>query len=530
MSINTTTQINNSDNPPIEAVFGLHCQRFGTLPSLSQWCQINSYVQSYSPIKLLTVDILSELNILAEHPDCTLVVRVPTLGFTDPAFDYDVRPWFLTPVAINGYIAQTGTLEQCKVAQLWASDIAQNHFKLLFNQQGLLDYDKMSELAQSDVIFTTLQNIDYAYSLPTLLGEGLEKLPEKEWQIYQNAICFFPPPMAAEKYKIELILLNRKQEVIQKRSISLSSVSQSHLFVSHFETLHTHSTQPKSHDYLSIKAGMYVEQELPLSRYGYKIKILGQAKINLGRLFAYTQPVPYHFRPGLDYIKTKHIAQKQPDLYEYVLFFGLSFSAIKQLIQIVVSKDKFFKNHLISSVQQSSRTQNQYNNYYQHPDLLDKLYDLVTEACAHKTIPIYALSESFELSAIIFSKLMNLDTSQWDRHDQWVFERMIYEQLPNIYKNYDPMEVGFEWVDTIDRLLNEHPTDIDIQNNIDIVSGKLSAQQLIEIEIYLDDFDKSAFEKLEENTPSLILSKTLESTEFNQRYGKNSVIKNSLSL
>lgn len=530
MSINTTTQINNSDTPPIEAVFGVHCQRLGTLPSLSQWRQINSYVQSYSPIKLLTANILPELSILSEHPEYMLVVRVPTLGFTDPAFDYDLRPWFLTPVALNGYIAQTGVLEHSKVAQLWANDIAQNHFKLLFNQQGLLDYDKMGEIAASNVIFTTLQNIDYVYSLPTLLGEGLEKLPEKEWQTYQNTLCFFPPPIAAEKYKIELIVLNIKQEIIQKRAVSICSVSQGHLFVSHFETLHTRSPQAKSHDYLSIKAGMYVEQELPLSRYGYKIKILGQAKINLGRLSAYTQPIPYHFRPGLDYITSKQIAQKPSDLYEYVLFFGLSFSAIKQLIQIVISKDKFFKNHLISSVQQSNQGKNQYNNYYQHPDLLDNLYELVTEACAHKTIPIYALSESFELSAIIFSKLMNLDTSQWDRHDQWVFERMIYEQLPSVHKNYDPMEVGFEWVDTIDSLLNEHPTDIDIQNNIDIVSGKISAQQLIEIEIYLDDFEKSAFEKLEENTPSLTLSKTLDSTEFNQHYGKNSVIKNSLSL
>lgn len=530
MSINTTTQINNSVNPPIETVFGLHFQRFGTLPSLSQWQQINSYVQFYSPIKLLTANILSELNILIEHPDCALVIRVPTLGFTDPAFDYDVRPWFLTPVALNGYIAQSGILENSKVAQLWATDIAQNYFKLLFNQEGLLDYDKMSENTQSDMIFTTLQNIDYIYSLSTLLGKGLEKLPEKEWQTCQNTICFFPPPMAAKKYEIELILLNAKQQVIQKRVVSLRSEAQSHLFVSHFETLHTRSIHSKNHDYLSIKAGMYVEQELPLSRYGYKLKILGQAKINLGRLFAYTQPVPYHFRPGLDYIKTKHIAQKQSNLYEYVLFFGLSFSAIKTLIQIVVSKDKFFKNHLISSVQQNNSSKHQYNNYYRHPDLLDKLYELVTEACAHKTIPIYALSESFELSSVIFSKLMNLDTSQWDRHDQWVYERMIYEQLPSIYKNYDPMEVGFEWVDTIDRLLNEHPTDIDIQNNIDIVSGKLSGQQLIEIEIYLDDFDKSAFEKLEENAPSLTLSKTLESTEFNQHYGKDSVIKNSLSL
>lgn len=530
MSINTTTQINNSDNPPIETLFGLHCQRLGTLPSLSQWQQINSYMQFYSPIKLLTANILPELQILRAHPDYSLVVRVPTLGFTDPAFDYDVRPWFLTPVALNGHIAQTGIFEQCKVAQLWATDIAQHRFKLLFNQEGLLDYDKMSEQAQIDVIFTTLKNIDYVYSLPALLGEGLEKLPEKEWQTYQSTICFFPPPLATPKYDVELVILNVEQQVIQKRMLSLNAVSQGYLFVSHFETLHTRSIQPKNHDYLSIKAGMYVEQELPSSRYGYKIKILGQAKINLGKLFAYTQPVPYHFRPGLNYIKTKHVEDNQPNLYEYILFFGLSFSAIKTLIQIVVSKDKFFKNHLIASVQQSKQTKNQYNNYYQQPDLLDKLYELVTEACAYKTIPIYALSESFELSSIIFSKLINLDTSQWDRHDQWVYERMIYERLPSIYKNYDPMEVGFEWVDTIDKLLNEHPTDIDIQNNIDIISGKLSAQQLIEIEIYLDDFEKSAFEKFEENTPSLTLSKTLDSTEFNQHYGKNSVIKNSLSL
>ncbi len=530
MSINTITQINNSVNPPIEALFGLHFQRLGTLPNLSQWQQINSYIQSYSPIQLLTADILPEVKILTEHADYSLVVRVPTLGFTDPAFDYDIRPWFLAPVAFNGYIAKTGILEHSKVAQLWATDIAQNYFKLLFNQEGLLDYDKMSEQSQSDVIFTTLQHVDYIYSLPTLLGEGLEKLPEKDWQIYQNTICFFPPPLATKKYEIELIIVDTKQQIIQRRMISIHSVSQRHLFVSHFETLHTRSIQPKNHDYLSIKAGMYVEQELPLSRYGYKIKILGQAKINLGKLFSYTQPLPYHFRSGMDYMKTKHTTQKQSNLYEYILFFGLSFSAIKKLIQIVVSKDKFFKNHLISSVQQNKDSKNQYNNYYQYPDLLDKLYDLVTEACAHKTIPIYALSESFELSSIIFSKLMNLDTSQWDRHDQWVYERMIYEQLSSLYKNYDPMEVGFEWVDTIDRLLNEHPTDIDIQNNIDIVSGNLSAQQLIEIEIYLDDFDKPAFEKLEENAPSLTLSKTLDSTEFNQQYGKISVIKNSLSL
>ncbi len=530
MSINTTTQINNSINPPIETKFGLHFQRLGSLPNLLQWQQIKTYIQSYSPVKLLNMSISSELDLLAEHPDYSLVIRVPTLGFTDPAFDYDIRPWFLTPVVMNGYIAQTGTLEHTKIAQLWATDIADNHFKLLFNQEGQLDYDKMSEQAHSEVIFTTLKKIHYVISLPTLRGEGLEKLPEKEWKKQHKNMCFFPPPVMAEKYDVEILVINRQQDVIQKRSVQIQSESQNYLFVSHFETLHTRSIQTKTHDYLSIKAGMYVEQELPFSRYGYKIKVSMGTKNKLGSLSAYTQPVPYHFRPGMDYFKIKNSVQKQTHSYEYVLFFGLSHSAVKELIQVVISKDRFFKNHLISSVQQKKNSKNEYNNYYLYPDLLDELYELVTDACAHKTIPLYALSESFELSSIIFSKLMNLDTSNWDSHDQWVFERMIYEQLSSICQDYDPMEVGFEWVDKIDKLLNEHPTDIDIQNNIDILSGKLSSQQLIEIEIFLDDYDKSAFEKYEENTPSLTLSKTLESTEFNQKYGKSSIIKNSLSL
>jgi hypothetical protein len=400
----------------------------------------------------------------------------------------------------------------------------------LFNQESMLDYDKMAEKSDSEVIFTTLKNIHYLYSLQTLLGEGLEKLPDEESKKLASTLCFFPPPTIEKEYEVELLILDNEQHIVQKRTVHIQPEAQSYLFVSHFETLHTRSIQAKSHDYLSIKAGMYVEQELPFSRYGYKIKIAGNAKIKLGKLSAYTQPLPYHFRPGLDYVKTKKAVIKQPNLYEYVLFFGLSHQATKQLIQVIISKEKFFKNHLISSAQEKKKTKNHYNNYYLYPDLLDILYELVTEACAHKTIPLYALSESFELSSIIFSKLMNLDTSEWDTHDQWVFERMIYEQLSSVCRDYDPMEVGFEWVDKVDKLLNEHPTDIDIQNNIDILSGKLSSQQLIELEIYLDDFDKSAFAKYEENTPSLVLSKTLEATEFNQRYGKSSVIKNSLSL
>lgn len=531
MSINTTTQINNSIiNPPIETKFGLHFQRLATLPNFSQWEQIKTYVQSYSPIKLLNMSIAPELSVLAEHPDYALIVRLPTLGFTDPAFDYDIRPWFLTPMVLNGHIAQTGILEHTKVAELWATDIADNHFKLFFNEEDRLDYDKMSEQAESEVIFTTLKYIHYVFSLRTLRGEGLEKLPENEEKNQRNHICFFPPPVMAESYEVEVLVLNNLQNVVQKRTIHISSEAQSYLFVSHFETMHTRSIQAKAPDYLSIKAGMYVEQDLPFSRYGYKIKISTGDKNKLGKLSAYTQPMPYHFRPGMDYLKIKNSVQKQADLYEYVLFFGLSHSAIKQLIQIVIAKDRFFKNHLISSVQQKEKNKNHYNNYYLYPDLLDGLYELVTDACAHKTIPLYALSESFELSSIIFSKLMNLDTSQWDLHDQWVFERMIYEQLSSMCQHYDPMEVGFEWVDKIDKLLNEHPTDIDIQNNIDIISGKLCSHQVIELEIYLDDYHKSAFSKYEENTPSLTLSKTLESTEFNQRYGKSVVIKNSLSL
>src|SRR5579872_4080704 len=101
MSRNTNTLINNSVTPPIEALFGLHFCRVGTLPNQTQWEQIKSYIQSYSPIKLLAVSIQSELDILSEHPDCALEVRVPTLGFTDLAFDYDIRPWFLTPVIVN---------------------------------------------------------------------------------------------------------------------------------------------------------------------------------------------------------------------------------------------------------------------------------------------------------------------------------------------------------------------------------------------------------------------------------------------
>lgn len=531
MSKNTNTLINRSVTPPIETLFGLHFLRLGTLPNQEQWQQIKSYIQSYSPVKLLTASIQPELDILSEHPDYALEVRVPTLGFTDLAFDYDIRPWFLTPVVINHHIAQTGTLEHTKVADLWVTDIAENYYQLLFSQTGQFDYDKMSEQAGNGVVFTTLKNIHYIFSLPTLLGEGLEALPENKRASQAALLHFFPPPVLRKKYEIELLILDGQRNKIQKRTVEIQPETQQHLFVSHFETLHSRSVEAKiKQESLGIKVGLYVEQELPCSRYGYKIKLSVNQKIKLGKLSAYTQPLPYHFRPGMDYLRVKNNNKKQSNIYEYVLFFGLSHSAMNQLIQIIISKERFFKNHLISSVQQKNKNKNQFNYYYLQPDLIDKLYEGVTNACAHKTIPLYALSESFELSAIIFSKLMNLDTSLWDGHDQWVFERMFYEQLSSIRPDYDPTEVGFEWVDKIDKLLNEHQTDIDIQNNIDILSGKLSAEQLIEVDIYLEDSEKSALIKYEEGMPSLTLTKTLESTEFDQRYGKNIVIKNTLPL
>ena len=511
---------------PIETTFGLHLQRLGTLPNFDQWQQIKSYIQSYSPIKLLAANIEAELRFLTQNSDCNLVVKVPTLGFTDPAFDYDLRPWFLTPVMVNGYIAPTGGLENTKVAELWATDLADNHFKLWFTPKGLLDYDKISEQAASEVVFTTLKSIQYVFSLATLLGEGLEKLvngPVLSHQ--QSSLCFFPPPILRQEYEVEIFVINAEKNIVQKRTINIKAESQSYLFVSHFETVLSRSVQmhSKGKDFLSIKAGAYVEKELLFSRYGYKIKIRPNSQVKLGQLSAYTQLMPYHFRPGIDYLKKNKAIYKQNNLYEYVLFFGLSHEASRQLVRVIISKEKFFKNHLISSAQKKKKSKSQYNDYYLYPDLLDELYDLVTDACAHKTIPLYALSESFELSAIIFAKLMNLDASKWDAHDKWVFERMIYEQLPSICKNYDPMEVGFEWVDKIDKLLSEHATDIDIQNNIEIISGKLSSQQLIEVEVYLEDFEKSAFAKYEENIPSLTLSKTLESAEFNEKYGKSTM-------
>lgn len=526
----TTTLINNSTtHPSIEALFGLHFKRFGTLPNYSQWEQIKSYIQAYSPIKFLNASIQTELDILVERPDCVLMVRVPTLGFTDLAFDYDIRPWFLTPIALNGHIAQTGLLENTRAAELHLTDIAENNYKLLFNSDGLFDYDKMSELSQDKVIFTTIKSVGYVFSLATLLGEGLEKLPKKERTAFEGKLSFFPPPISQKFYQLEVIVIDAKKNIIHNRNIAIEAESQNYLFVSHFETLHTQSSASQ----LSIKVGMYVEQELAFSRYGYKIKLLvnPKVKVKLGQLSSYTQPLPYHFRPGMDYIRVKHVSNKSSHLYEFVLFFGLSHQALHELMKIIISKERFFKNHLVSSVQQKNKNKNQFNYYYLHPDLIDNLYELITEACAHKTIPLYALSESFELSSVIFSKLMNLDTSAWDVHDQWVFERMIYEQLGSISQDYDPTEVGFEWVDKIDKLLNEHPTDIDIQNNIDIIRGKLPADQLIEVEIYLEDVERSALEKYEEDLPSLMLSKTLEGNAFSQKYGKNVELKkNTLSL
>ncbi len=538
MSINLGTMTNHRLNPPIEAKFGLHFKRLGTLPNATEWAQIKSYIQSYSPIRLLSANIQPELDILLAHPDYILSVRVPTLGFTDLAFDYDMRPWFLSPVALNGHIAQTAEAKakaKAGACALFATDIAHNTFKLCFDSEGKIDYDQISEQAKGDILFTTLKNIQYHFSLGTLLGldQNLEGLTEKERLAHAGTICFFPPPIMAAEYEVELSVLDANKNSLQKRTLKIDSESQSHLFVSHFETLHSQGPKANSKDYLSIKAGMYVDQELPFSRYGYKIKIQSHSNLILGKLSTYTQPVAYYFKSGMAYNRVKPAIHKQGNLYEYVQFYGLSPAAMKQIVQVVISKERFFKNHLASSVQENKKDKkikHEYNNYYLYPDLIDTLYDLVTEACAHKTIPLYGLSESFELSSVIFSKLTNLDASEWDAHDKWVFERMMAEQLISVRQDYDPMEVGFEWVDKVDRLLNEHPTDIDIQNNIEIFSGKLSTQQRIEIELYLEDISQSAFDKYEADMPSLLLSKTLESTEFNQQYGKNFGFKNSLSL
>lgn len=196
-----------------DARYGLHGKKFGQLLYAEE---INNLAN-----RLLAVDISPELEILASNPASSLQIKIPTLGFSDPIFDYSVKPFFLLPASINGYCAHPKNAGLSS-AKLYGVDLLGVKYQILLNPYGKFDYDLIESFIdpeKNSTISTTLSSLIYEYKeFQVLNGQGLLNFAG-----LANKLQFVMPEYISDLANIELSILNKFGTKLSHRKIKINS-------------------------------------------------------------------------------------------------------------------------------------------------------------------------------------------------------------------------------------------------------------------------------------------------------------------
>lgn len=510
-------------NAPIHAKFGLHYRGLGTLPTMEELEQVKSYLTSMPLEEPLALSILPELSFLEERgeDECYFALTIPTLAFTDPAFDYDVRPMFLTPLALNGYVAQKNNVSSSRPIAIEVMDIAGNRYFLKFDEKGALDFEAIAkQLSIHDNVFTTMKSLTYIYSKEQIFGHCLQPLEGNEGK---GKITFIPPIKLRNEYPLTIRILRGsegfKNELHRRDTILRPTFSKKgKFFVSHFDTI---LENKKGIPELTIRFGIHSTDEIASSRYGYTLFIHTPVEVEFGKIQnAFNEVVSVARGELLD----KECQQKYK-MHQFTYYSGLSQKAFKELLAIILPKDRFIANHtkLSSQVKKDKITEVIFNDYSKNPVALDCLYELVMSGVIEKTIPLFALSECFAPAKSVYETICMMNTDNWDAHDHFVLQNMIThaEREASMNGMMAGILAGFELVDRIEVLLSESATDLETNLKIQLTKGKLKGSEVIGAEIFFDTLSNNNYQDKAYPSPVLTISKTISSDDFTELHVGN---------
>jgi len=396
--MSSNLQTNRLSKVPLSAKFGLHYGYLGALPTLEELVHIKSLVKDFG-YQLLSLDISSLITKVDKQRNATLQLSVPTLGFTDPAFDYEVTPWFAVPLVINGFVSKSDSLLS-PVAQIYVTDIINNQYLLAFDTKGRVDYPTIS-VKQATPIYSTLQSIQYHYRINALSNnQALQQLSEKQ---YQGKILLLLPEKYSE-FHIECTLLSDKEQVMVKEYAVVPTLQQ--------DTIIQTDAKWKGD---KIRGSLQINYE---SLLGIKKSNAFEATLTIS--LPQAENLQYLLYGSKDWLSTHK--NKMPCLTQY---YGLSASVLFEILQVLIPYNSFCQNISSNTFSQKFESCPDINNYSKNSSETKVLYQYLLSGVINGSVPLYALKSKMDSDDDIFNALKALDIKKWSMHDQVVYQSIL---------------------------------------------------------------------------------------------------------
>ncbi len=380
---------------------GLHHPEFATLANAGVIQGLPDGWQNTQG--LIRLDIRSELKAMPES-DLSLAVKVPTLGFSDPVFDFDMRPWFATPLAVNG-MGATEDAQASKPAQLFGVDFMGNQYPLLLDANGFIDYQAIAQTMGEQSVYTTLEAVIYVYSQEQLVqGKDLQRLGIDD---LEGSMIFLPPTLVPEGFEITLGWFGEDFTPIRTEHVDVFQGSDG-----------------------------YFVNDITLSHQQGE----GQGELNLvmdAQVQPYRLPGQTQVRLELDANGIEGMPVKEGKiLVEQSL--GLTHQTTVKVLTALVPF-----HELAKSLAQTAPKQGL--NDFSDPMVVESFYGKVIEGLANTSIPLMAMQPNFNDDDSLFEWAQNLDWNEIPQSDAQILSGWIEGHADSL---------SFELSDAMDEMLS----------------------------------------------------------------------------
>lgn len=391
----------------MESQYGHHSPTFG---ALANYADFHEAIAKLGFENFIQVDLTEVLGLIHAQPDALLEIKVPTLGFTDPAFDFDLRPWFATPLSLNGFGAGKDKLSS-KPFEMKGTDILGNEYPLLFNEKGHLDYDLIASQTPGP-LFTTLKYISYIYSASQVLtGEMLTKLPMIAE--HHGKLLMLPPQPIHKNFEIDLKVRFEKG-IVHQETIYYEPGLDKMYHVNQFDVKaneHEHGLQ------LSIEVDASAYQTPLPAQLGISIEMPGLS-----------------MREGL-----LRPLQGDEEAFKTTQYLGVSQGLLSKVLDVLIPPK--------TMAQAFTADKASAWNDFSIDGAFDVFYAHIKDGIGNNSIPLLALSDYFAGAEDIKAQMRALNIEAMTKPDQEMFNDVIQ-------KMYHSEDIAFQLADTIDHMLS----------------------------------------------------------------------------
>jgi hypothetical protein len=334
-----------------------------------------------------------------------------------------------------------------------ATDIAHQQYPLLLSPKGEIDFNlTQSKVGSATLLFTTLLEITYRYSKAQVIdGQGLTALTDATHGTIELLMPRYETP-----FSIFLQIRDNAHQVLSEREIKFA---------------------PKSKSLPQGQLVALLKQEATSTDLHINYKT---AKANLAHITRAKIIFDVPMQPGLEYAwQEACLCGQEGKTLRLTQLFGLSHHAALALMNCIIPQEHFTQL-LLAQKKETSGTDFIFNRFEKCPNTIAVLYNLLQQGLINRSVPLFALQKYFVKNQTIGEKLLRIDLTSFDKHDQFVIKQL-YKLL--IREN----ETVFEFMDEVDKLLSLRPEQIETRISL-AISGKVHPQnELLHSCLYLEN-------------------------------------------